>query len=158
MRYIVQNLKFKVQNKGFTLIELLVVITIMGILMGILLVSYQGARVSARDGKRKADLEQIRSALQMYHSDCGVYPAGLDFSGSGSLVGQEDACDGNNYMTQIPQDPLPSIYTYYYKFESAHAYTLSAHLEGGGGVDSNCTGVFGSCGVETPCNYKVCQP
>lgn len=142
-------------KKGFTLIELLVVITIMGILMGILLVSYQGARVSARDGKRKADLEQIRSALQMYHSDCGVYPSGLDFSGSGSLIGQEDACDGNNYMTQIPQDPLSGAnYTYKYKLLSEHTYALCAFLEGGG---TAVTGCGGNCS-SVACNYKVQQP
>ena len=49
-------------ERGFTLIELLIVIVIIGILMSVLLVSYQGTRRTARDGKRKADLEQIRSA------------------------------------------------------------------------------------------------
>lgn len=152
-----KNKEYKLKNNGFTLIELLVVITIMGILMGILLVSYQGARVSARDGKRKADLEQIRSALQMYHSDCGEYPAALDLTSGGSLTGPA-SCGSSTYMSQLPIDPIPTVYHYRYNRESEHAYTLSAYLEGGGGVNTNCLGAFGSCGEETPCNYKVCQP
>lgn len=137
-------------KKGFTLIELLVVITIMGILMGILLVSYQGARVSARDGKRKADLEQIRSALQMYHSDINKYPA------SGSIVcGQALSGGGNTYMTEIPCDPLSGAnYTYKYNLLTEHTYALCAFLEGGG---TAVTGCGGNCS-SVACNYKVQQP
>lgn len=151
MRYIVQSLKFKIQSKGFTLIELLVVITIMGILMGILLVSYQGARVSARDGKRKADLEQIRSALQMYHSDLSTYPDSNEIVCKGTL-----SEGGNTYMTEIPCDPLSGAdYTYKYNLLTEHTYALCAFLEGGSGTVSDCGG---DCGDDVDCNYKVSQP
>jgi len=148
-------INFQQKRTGFTLIELLVVITIMGILMGILLVSYQGARVSARDGKRKADLEQIRSALQMYHSDCGQYPAGISYTG-GSLTSITPPCPSSSvtYMTQIPQDPLYSTYQYRYSSGSSHAYALCAFLEGGG---TAVTGCGGNCS-SAACNYKVQQP
>ena len=59
---------------GFTLIELLVVISIMGILLALSVFGMQDARRASRDGKRKADIEQIRSALEMYKADCGKYP------------------------------------------------------------------------------------
>src|SRR3989344_5965218 len=59
---------------GFTLIELLVVISIVGSIIGLSVFGLQGARQSSRHSKRKADLEQIRSGLEIYKSDCDKYP------------------------------------------------------------------------------------
>jgi len=130
------------KSKGFTLIELLVAMTVASVLMGLTLVSYQGARKSARDGKRKADLEQIRSALEMCRADKGSYPT--------SLPG-----DCSDYLT-IPTDPLYPTYEYRYN-GSAASYTLCAYLEGGGQT-TNCPGnCGGNCGAAA-CNYKVCNP
>ena len=67
------NLKTK---KGFTLIELLVVVAIIGLLASVVLASLNTARAKGRDAKRLADLEQIRSALQLYWTDNGgTYPS-----------------------------------------------------------------------------------
>lgn len=145
-------------KKGFTLIELLVVIVIIGILMGILLVSYQGTRVTARDGKRKADLEQIRSALQMYHSDCGEYPSSV--TPGNSLIAQAPCTSGGTYMSQIPNDPLPTQYTYVYSRDavSVHLYSLYAYLESesaGLATNPDCD-MFDD--QTHKCNYVVIQP
>ena len=142
--------------KGFTLIELLVVIVIIGILMSVLLVSYQGTRKTARNGKRKADLEQIRSALQLYHADCGEYPPSASVSFGSSLI---SSCPGPSvtYMTELPQDPLYSTFEYKYNQVSDHIYNLCAFLEGGGET-SLCSGGCGNCKEGEACNYIVCQP
>src|SRR5689334_22004949 len=71
------------KNSGFTLIELLVVISIIAILVGLSIFGLQGARESSRDAKRKADLEQIRSGIEIYRADCNTYPVG---SGNASSV------------------------------------------------------------------------
>ena len=60
-------------KKGFTLIELLVVIAIIGVLSGIVLVSLGGARQSARDARRQADMRAINSAMELYYNDNGKY-------------------------------------------------------------------------------------
>lgn len=139
-------------KRGFTLIELLVVITLIGILMAIALVSYQGTRKTARDGKRKADLEQIRSALEIYRADCGQYTVSLNFGGS--LTGS-GVCAGNTYMALVPQDPLYSTYQYRYARGTLNSYNLCAYLEGGSGSVSGCGG---NCYGGIACNYQVTQP
>jgi general secretion pathway protein G len=141
------------RNKGFTLIELLVAMTVASVLMGLALVSYQGARKSARDGKRKADLEQIRSALEMRRADCGSYPngnlsSGQDIRGDGS----SSSCSSSTVYITIPSDPLSGrVYSY---SGTANSYTLCAALEAGGGTVTGCA----PCGSGVTCNYKVTNP
>lgn len=62
------------QRKGFTLIELLVVIAIIGLLSSLAMVNLNSARAKARDALRKADMSQIRTALNMYYDNNGHYP------------------------------------------------------------------------------------
>jgi type II secretory pathway pseudopilin PulG len=58
---------------GFTFIEILVIVAIVGILVGIVLVSLGGARVSTRDARRQADIQQIASALESYFNANSFY-------------------------------------------------------------------------------------
>jgi len=99
-------------HKGFTLIELLVVISIIGILSSFLLVNFVGVRQRARDGVRKSDLRQIQSALELYRSDQGSYPASLPSCGS-SLQDSSSSSSAIVYMKKISCDPSTgSLYTY----------------------------------------------
>jgi len=129
---------------GYTLIELLVVISIIGILMSFALVAFQGTRKSARDARRKADLEQIRAALELCYSTSGSYPGSIT-TGSPITCGAPPA----TYLQAVPADPLGADYLY---TGAANSYTLCANLEGGAensGCPGSCTGIY---------NYKVCNP
>lgn len=61
-------------QKGFTLIELMVVIGIIVMLATLMVVNYQGASKKARDSRRAADLEQLRSQLELLYTENNEYP------------------------------------------------------------------------------------
>src|SRR4030067_3465886 len=81
----IRNTKYKIHNtkygkpSGFTLIELLVVIAIIGILASFAFASFTSAQAKGRDSRRKADLDAIVKALELYKSDstgAKYYPSG----------------------------------------------------------------------------------
>lgn len=118
-------------KNGFTFIEVLVVSTIIGLLAAIGMVSYNAANKKSRDGKRKADIEQIRAALEMYRIDCGAYPAAVDCEGS--IICSIDG-SSNTYLNPIPCDPKQDVegYGYIYNSDSPYStYTITALLEDG---------------------------
>lgn len=143
----------KKQSAGFTLIELLVVMMMVSVLSAISFVSFQGAQKASRDGRRKADIEQIRSALEMYRNDCKQYPAAVTFGGS--LTGAEAVCLGTTFMAGVPNDPQASAYAYIYKRSSPSAYVLCSFLETNSSTayDATCGG---NCGSH--CYYLQANP
>jgi prepilin-type N-terminal cleavage/methylation domain-containing protein/uncharacterized repeat protein (TIGR02543 family) len=58
---------------GFTLIELLVVISIIGFLSSVVLASLQTARIKANDVKIAQDLNQVKTAVELYYADHQSY-------------------------------------------------------------------------------------
>src|SRR3954465_6059868 len=104
--------------KGFTLIELLVVISIISLLSSIVLSSIGSARIKARDARRKAEMNSIRTALAFYYNQYGFYPpekpqtscGGADVwaSSKGTCGGQWLTTDVNFYqfMQNVPVDPV----------------------------------------------------
>jgi general secretion pathway protein G len=137
-------------KKGFTLIELLVVISIIGILISLSLVGFSETRKTARDSKRKSDLEQVRSALEIYRNEEKTYPADGSVKFGDALQGQD------TYMEKLPKDPLPS-YNYCYDQQDKNRYCLCAALESGS-PEGTCS--CGSCECITgdgpaSCTYKV---
>ena len=146
-----------VNIKGFTLIELLIVMTIIGLLAGLSLFALRGARESARDARRKADLETIRSGLEIYKADCDSYPGSVQFGGT--LRGDDSSgCPTSNvYIQEVPQDVLTGRnYSYLHPPGLPGApvttYTLCTALEDETTFVSNC----GSCGAT--CSYIVRNP
>lgn len=94
-------------SKGFTLIELLVVIAIIGILAGIVLVSLSGARDRAKDARIIADMNQVRSAAQIWESNKGTYSgfdtttSGVDLAASDAALEADVAAQGGTYNIYV---------------------------------------------------------
>lgn len=150
-------------KRGFTLVELLVVIVIIGVLAGLALVSLQGARKLARDGKRKADLEQIRSALEMYRADNGQYPP-IDGGGWCTQISNTTYPEVKNaleagYIDPVPQDPsyAGTYRDYFYRRINDSQYALYAELE-----VSDISDDFSGCarigGLNNEYDYRVTSP
>ncbi|MBI4036814.1 prepilin-type N-terminal cleavage/methylation domain-containing protein [Candidatus Daviesbacteria bacterium] len=60
-------------SKGFTLVELLVVVTIIAILAVVGLVVFSNIQKSARDSRRRADIEAIAKAYEVKYNSNGSY-------------------------------------------------------------------------------------
>ena len=106
---------------GFTLIELLVIITVVSILLGVVLVNMGSVREQGRDAERKATMQTMASALELYKQKYGEYPAGCNGATVGTTPnwsGHPDSaydCPGDSteyiiglapeFIPELPQDP-----------------------------------------------------
>lgn len=156
---------FLINEQGFSLIELLVVISIIGLLSSLAVVSLNGARQKARDAVRKADMAQLRTALNMYYDDHPTtgYPVCnakdtdpnaervICYSGDGVVTAgnglslQEALIDNAQkpYIGSLPKDPINPTnsltvnLTYFlgYDAPTAQEYKIFCNLESGGNCD-----------------------
>ncbi len=120
------------RKKGFTLIEILVVATIIAVLTALSIVSYTNINKRSRDTKRKSDIEQLRSALEMYRSDNGFYPN----VGSGGWTDAANLGAGlvPTYIAGIPADPKSPTQVYRFQAKNFvsgnyYGYCLSGLIE-----------------------------
>lgn len=140
-------------------------VVVMVILFSIVAFSAGGARSTARDDRRKADLAAISSGLERYRSDCGAYPTTSVFNAvasGASLIGSgaTPACVTSNvYIRQKPSDP-DSSRSYRYVPNGTHtAYILCSSLESAPvpTMPPSDLSACGSCGSST-CNYLIRNP
>lgn len=159
-------------RKGFTLIELLIVMVILSILVAIVTGTYATSSKRGRDNRRKGDLRNIATALEVYYNDKGTYPTG---DASGQMVGcctilhcgdiqpcgwggtMKDT-NGTLYMVFIPLDPVTG--RQYYYWGNGSSYKLYAKLENvndaGTGVIQDPPGYGGTnCGSGVLCTYGI---
>ena len=122
---------------GFTLVELLVVMGITAIMAaGMISLIGQGPQKYGRDSRRKADLETIRSALEMYRQDNGSYP-------NQTLVNWKTVLVGGKYIQAVPVDPKNNEYSYSCADFSCKTYNLCSFnmetTQPGSDPDHYCT-------------------
>lgn len=158
--------------------ELMIVMVILGILVAMGLTSYKSVQMKSRDGRRKSDMRQISSALELYYNDKGQYP--LD-DGSGKMKGcgagatetctwgtiMKDDTKSTIYMVKLPGDPASGWQYYYDAYGSqGKGYQLYARLENSQDIDLSRDG-FGNtyyymatvCTTgNKKCNFGVASP
>ena len=121
---------------GFTLIELLVVLVILGLLAALAgprVISYLGG---AKSDTSRLQVENFKSALDLYRLDTGVYPTSQQ--GLGALVKNPGNAPGwkGPYIDSptVPQDPWGNPYLYRAPGEHGayDLYTLGSDKAPGG--------------------------
>lgn len=133
-------------QKGFTLIELMVVVAIIGILMAAGILAFSNAQQSARDAKRKADVDAISKALEQYNqANSGSYPSGASISGSITSYFPSN---------QVPTDPKNSgSYVYTITGGTGSTYCVCAYLEKTNTGNATANAAGGTCSYGTPGQY-----
>ena len=150
-------------KRGFTIIELIVVIAIIAVLAVIVSTSVNFYVVKSRDARRKADIEPIQKALEMYYAEYSHYPISLNDTNdcpSQAWSNSNDESWANlqtalaPYLSKLPEDPKQTTsgcpsrstgysYTYYrYYSSTCELYVLVYRLEIAEGPD---TGAYISC-------------
>lgn len=127
---------FPSKQRAFSLIELLIALTILAILAGISLAVFRDVQVSARDARRKQDLHNIQTALEVYYQKNKRYPC-TDLGTGDTAMWQksdgttpfwiDDICDpeivfDSTYITSLPHDPKNTAGLPWIGQELAYAY------------------------------------
>jgi general secretion pathway protein G len=120
-------LRFK--DKGFTLVELLIVIGVIGVLAGSLLIIINPTKQldKSNDSKRRAELKQIQTALELYRADVGSYPTVVGTLPS-PLTHPTDP--SIVYLQSVPKDPSGLDY-YYNPIAGGNRYAVIACSQAG---------------------------
>lgn len=92
------NSAFLAKARGFTLIELLVTIAIVGVLATIGLTAFSTTQASARDGRRRSELEQLAKSIELtkdaatniYDYDSADFTVDFGRTGSAQLLAYTD--------------------------------------------------------------------
>lgn len=139
---------------GFTLIELLIVVAILGILTFMVIFGLTNNLGKSRDGKRKADLDRIKIAMEDYYGDKNEYPPQ-------TILENCESKDMSPYLPSIPCDPktkLPYCYIYDADAPVGQSYKIFASLENTSDPviqDLGCDNSPNFCGYETECEALV---
>lgn len=87
--------------RGFTLIELLIVISIIGILITLTMVAVVPVQKKSRDARRKADINNYLSSLDLFKSDFKLYPNYTFNLGDQGVIGDGDTSSNFGLGTDI---------------------------------------------------------
>lgn len=120
--------------KAFTLVELLIVVSLLAILTGVILnvLNPAGLRAKSRDSQRRADIEKLRSALELYYADNREYPTAANWTPLSSVSGLVPA-----YISTLPIDPSGAAGTVcsnsgwrdYAYYSDGSTYNLATSME-----------------------------
>lgn len=106
-----QSSQREIWCRGFTLIEVLITVAIIAILAGIILANTGQGYAQSRDTERKADLRSMQTALELYKTKYGRYPAGCNTAGTWSgQAGTDYACnDGTGQYIKGDLSATPDV-------------------------------------------------
>lgn len=144
-----------VKFKAFTLIEVLAVIMIIGVLSGLALGPIRSAKLRSRDATRKAELNTIAQAIDLYAAERKALPGsinGVCNVSYSSHIPAEWTALSDQILTYIPssagrglpKDPTtPNTATYHFGYTCSGAgYLLTAVLENKNDLEGTLVGAY----------------
>lgn len=138
-------------QRGFSLIELMVVILIIAILGSLGVATFTQANRSARDGKRRADIESVRQALLLHRQENTSYLSSGTTPASGSFNTNTNTLVSAGYLSApAPRDPGSTPYVMSGNTQGT-AFCICAVSETGRGNSSN-----NSCNFSTSTGGFYC--
>jgi general secretion pathway protein G len=126
---------------GFTLIEVMVVVVILGILAAIVVPKIMSRPEQARLVKAKQDITAIRSALDLYKLDNGLYPT--TDQGLQALVSRPATppvpvdWKADGYLQDLPIDPWGQAYQYLNENEHVRVFSYGPQGKDGNSEVNN---------------------
>ena len=139
------------------MVEILIVVAIIGVLVGAFITILDPANQlrGSRDSKRKSNLQQIRTALELYRADCGSYPNAVSNAVPSPLSNPRTGSCPNSpitYLQSVPRDPKTNV-PYTYSPSGSTSYQLIACLERINDPEGS-----GACAGGSGRNYTVTNP
>ena len=114
--------------EGFTLIELLVVLVIIGLLATMVAPNFIGQSEKAKPKAARAQLENLRSALDMYQLDVGRYPSTEEgLQALRARPGSAARWSGPYLREEVPLDPWGKPYVYRSPGEGGAPFELGSY-------------------------------
>ncbi len=143
------------KKTGFTLIELLVVITIISILTIIAVSQFNTAKIKARDTQRKADLDSVSKAVNMYYADYGEFPVQAMVGWGGEFKDVD-----YYYMKVVPEENRADFDQYcYLPNDDFSSYVIFGNMEGVGMTTGDFSITGGACGINNDeYNFSLVAP
>lgn len=143
---------------GFTLIELLVVVGIIGLISTLAFVNLSSSGAKGRDAKRKSDIKNLQTALELYYDDHQQYPAAPTNTRVSSMISGET--DIQPYISPIPADPV-NIGSAGYRYNISNvngrqSYTMLIRMENDTTTWCNVSIPPGNTGWQIPA-YPPCD-
>jgi general secretion pathway protein G len=159
-------------SEGFTLIEIIVVLALLGIVATTVFAAINpfSQIQKSNDAHRKADLESLQHALELYYQDKGGYPpSSANYQIQSGVTTLTWGSAWQPYMATLPKDPtITNNYVYYSPpSASGQTYYLYANLQRGANdpqackKGNACTSIGSAAGFPTAnacggtCNYGV---
>ena len=99
-------------QKGFSLVEVMTVVVILGSLVTLLSKNVTNSLDKSKYSEGKIKVSLIKDALNMYYSDCGFYPEGLN-----ALVEADEICDSWGPKAYVEQKQLKDPWKHEFIYE-----------------------------------------
>lgn len=124
-------------QKGMTLLEIMIVLAILGGLLAVLATNVMSSFNKSKVKNTKIQMDQIKTQLNMFYTDCGYYPETLD-----GLI-ENPGCDNwgpDPYAPSIPKDAWSNQFNYEPDGSSFFLQSLGEdRREGGEGLAADIT-------------------